>query len=508
MPGLRHWPAGSHHCSCMLKASLLTFFVLLPAAGIVGCEHPIGATGQGNLFSTSGTRDCSAFQSPCDNLVVDAYEETFIARPFSGNRFAGWDVCGDESSHICTWSVAAEQVEQFWGDTAPAMFAQFEPVIEHGLAGVWLGTYRVNDTTSSNQAICHISGTLLIGCKLFPAGGGNFASLMSGSLFPLDTNRWNSSAVVFSPPWESNSGDVEIVQRVSGEINSNCEQLSCTNLIFMLSNDSGQNVTVEIARDADLSAIDTSFGAVTGDFGIIDPVGETATLSVFFTGSTFIASRQCILIGLGFISPIDDGINVQELEATVRCGDQEVRSLGLISLFGSQAGNGLANQAFYTGISHQRQFAAFRPQTAIDITAEGTVQASSTFESSNAELAIDGSATTSWFSAGPNVNSDTTDAVYTWTGPSGEFISEVSITGNAGNSDPDSIIGVGFGAVRIEVLNQGQVVSSILRGLGGTPDPATSVKPEMFGDQVRLTFKGHEDASRGGFSELRISALR
>ena len=99
-----------------------------PAALLVtiilgACSHPIEIIGQGDVDSASGTRDCTltdyqAGKANCrENMVVEAYAETFRAGPLGGWRFDHWDnYCTDGiTGDRCSFNLSADTVKQFWG---------------------------------------------------------------------------------------------------------------------------------------------------------------------------------------------------------------------------------------------------------------------------------------------------------------------------------------------------------------------------------------------------------
>lgn len=139
-----------------------------------------------------------------------------------------------------------------------------------------------------------------------------------------------------------------------------------------------------------------------------------------------------------------------------------------------------------------------QPRVPVDVTDLGTVEANSTYPGFPVGLAVDGNPGTSWFSVGPSVG----PAVYTWSGPRTEIV-DVSFLGNESHSNPDFRTGFGFGAVTLEVLDQGSVVFSA-DGSGN----GSQFQVGATGDQVRLTFTGHEDIECGGFAELSITGLQ
>ena len=146
------------------------------------------------------------------------------------------------------------------------------------------------------------------------------------------------------------------------------------------------------------------------------------------------------------------------------------------------------------------------PTQTLDVSAEGAVEASSEYSGKYlAGLANDGDVGTSWFSKGPNV--DKAGSVFVWQTPTERLIEEIVVVSNADNDDPAVRNGFGFGQVVVSVLDSsGSTVFEEAVALPGTPDPTISVRPNVLGTTVRLTFTGHEDATCGGFAELIVNA--
>jgi hypothetical protein len=145
--------------------------------------------------------------------------------------------------------------------------------------------------------------------------------------------------------------------------------------------------------------------------------------------------------------------------------------------------------------------------TKVDITGEGSVEASSTYTGFSALMSVDGDGTTSWFSAGPGP--DGSPSIYRWTGARDDLITTVSILSNAQHSEPDFRSGFGFGSATIQVLDaDNNVVFEETLDLEGTPDPDVVVHPGVVGRAIVLSLTGHEDPTCGGFSELQIEAVR
>lgn len=109
-------------------------FTLAMLALLVACSHPLEITGEGDILSASGNRDCLledalASQTNCtENMVTGAYSETYYAVPRSGWQFDSWaNYCTDATNNECSFSATAGQVFQFWGETVPPLRAVFTP---------------------------------------------------------------------------------------------------------------------------------------------------------------------------------------------------------------------------------------------------------------------------------------------------------------------------------------------------------------------------------------------
>ena len=143
------------------------------------------------------------------------------------------------------------------------------------------------------------------------------------------------------------------------------------------------------------------------------------------------------------------------------------------------------------------------PPATADITPAGRVSASSTFGADfSPSLAVDGSATSSWFSAGGG------SATFTWQITKPEIISQVTSAGNGAHATTAFQAGFGFEGVTVELYSVGLLVGTAEASLKGTPDPTVQVDFGLEADEIRLLFSGGEDPSCGGFSELNVVALR
>lgn len=147
------------------------------------------------------------------------------------------------------------------------------------------------------------------------------------------------------------------------------------------------------------------------------------------------------------------------------------------------------------------------PPQILDVSSEGAVVASSEFSGEFvAALANDGDVGTSWFSKGPNV--DSAGSVFVWQSPTERLIEEIVVVSNEAHDDPSLRTTFGFGQVVVAVLDAaGNQVFEEVVALPGTPDPTISVRPNVSGTTVQLTFTGHEDATCGGFAELIVNAV-
>ncbi|MFN8383530.1 MAG: protein kinase [Anaerolineales bacterium] len=142
-----------------------------------------------------------------------------------------------------------------------------------------------------------------------------------------------------------------------------------------------------------------------------------------------------------------------------------------------------------------------------DVTSEGTVEASSIFDSTfPASLGIDGDPTTSWFSAGPDTDGTST---YVWTGSQEDFIATIELISNRENKVDDFRTGYGFEWATVQVYTaQDKLVFEESVSLAGTPDPDILVTPNVVGQWVRFVFTGSEAPDCGGFGELKIGVVR
>jgi arylsulfatase A-like enzyme len=102
-------------------AALSLLFVLS------ACRQPFEIVGQGDIFSSSGTRDCPLEAQPCEFLIEGDYLETYRAVPRPGWKFVRWERCGEQYPD-CTFDAPADMVARTAGRTMPPTVAVFEPL--------------------------------------------------------------------------------------------------------------------------------------------------------------------------------------------------------------------------------------------------------------------------------------------------------------------------------------------------------------------------------------------
>lgn len=140
----------------------------------------------------------------------------------------------------------------------------------------------------------------------------------------------------------------------------------------------------------------------------------------------------------------------------------------------------------------------------IDVTAQGTVEASTVYTGYPAAQAVDGDPTTSWFSTGPDPFGAPT--TFTWTGKENYLISTIIMLSN--EKHPEFPTDYGFGSVIIQIFDaSGAEVFTETVELPGTPDPNVRITPNVEGRTVLLTLEDTEAPDCGGFAELSIIGL-
>jgi hypothetical protein len=112
----------------MLKTTALAILLGL----VYGCGHPIEIVGEGDVLSTTGTRNCyyedylAGADSCSKNLVIHEYSETYFAVPREGWEFEKWLNCWPNTSgDECAFEIPAAAVKIGWGQTVPPLVAVF-----------------------------------------------------------------------------------------------------------------------------------------------------------------------------------------------------------------------------------------------------------------------------------------------------------------------------------------------------------------------------------------------
>lgn len=141
-----------------------------------------------------------------------------------------------------------------------------------------------------------------------------------------------------------------------------------------------------------------------------------------------------------------------------------------------------------------------------NITAAGSVGASSVLTGYPPSLAVDGDLSTSWLSSASSQRNVLT--TFTWNaGLPDRCISRIQLMGNGENANPEFRLAHGFHTAQIRVLRADDtVVLDKFYDLGGSPDPPIDLETEgVYGSRIVLDFPSIENVDCcGGFSELRV----
>lgn len=79
------------------------------------CTHRVEIEGSGDVVSASGDNDCDAGSAPCEFLISDGYQESYVAEPADGYVFSEWVGCLSVSESTCSFDVEADTVRDNWG---------------------------------------------------------------------------------------------------------------------------------------------------------------------------------------------------------------------------------------------------------------------------------------------------------------------------------------------------------------------------------------------------------
>ena len=145
----------------------------------------------------------------------------------------------------------------------------------------------------------------------------------------------------------------------------------------------------------------------------------------------------------------------------------------------------------------------------VAVIGEGSVSASSVFSQGfEPEFGVDGQEETSWFSAGPIVDGNT--STYTWLGQQDNTFFMIALLNNSMHAAPQFRSGFGFETVTAQVLDSGDTVQfeQTVAYPKTAQEPVIFILPLVTGRTVRLLLRGHEDPTCGGFGEINLFALR
>ncbi len=138
-----------------------------------------------------------------------------------------------------------------------------------------------------------------------------------------------------------------------------------------------------------------------------------------------------------------------------------------------------------------------------DLTDQGTVTATTTFNGFPASNSIDGSLSSSWFPTGPE--GDGGPSVFSWSTVTDRCINRIEVDDNSAHSNNDFRSGYGFASATVRVIQDDIVVFEEMVSLPGTPDGPFAVETSgVQGSRVLIELSGHENTTCGGFSELRV----
>ncbi len=195
---------------------------LAPLLFLFGCTHGLDFSGEGFIFALNDPqRNCSSATAPCTFTIQEAYRENYLAVPASGQRFVGWDRCGNEQSSMCSFNVPANVVAQYEGRTFANAVAQFESIASRSFEGAFDGVYSASNENHPVRCLAVPAGRLA--CRVRRASDGSLLSMIdlniqlspagSGNIGP---NGWNISGGTGSEYWEPDDFFAYDIPAVSG----------------------------------------------------------------------------------------------------------------------------------------------------------------------------------------------------------------------------------------------------------------------------------------------------
>lgn len=143
------------------KSLLRRISIILSAYLAIACTHGLDITGEGDIFSSTGTRDCAQESAPCSFVVSEDYFETYVAIPGFRRTFVGWDVCGNETTSFCSFRVPVNVVQQFNGQTMPSTVANFGEPDPSRIEGLYDGNYIAAGVDADLSCLVRTTGRML-----------------------------------------------------------------------------------------------------------------------------------------------------------------------------------------------------------------------------------------------------------------------------------------------------------------------------------------------------------
>jgi arylsulfatase A-like enzyme len=181
--------------------ALTPYSLLLPLLLLIqACSHPLEITGEGDILSSTGTRDCTyeAFQAgdiACTkNNIIGTYSETYTAVPRPGWKFDGWEnYCVNSNGNTCPFNVPNFIIEDSLGSSVPPLRALFSPapttpstpnvviILMDDMGYADIGIQGASFTTPNIDALANSGVRFTDFYVTTPVCSGTRAALMTGS---------------------------------------------------------------------------------------------------------------------------------------------------------------------------------------------------------------------------------------------------------------------------------------------------------------------------------------
>lgn len=144
-----------------------TLLPLLATTLATACSHPLEIIGSGDIVSASGERNCylENFQAGAknckENLVVNAYAETYYSEPRPGWEFERWEnYCTNTNANACSFNVAEASVRDMWGSKMPPLIARFKR--QNCEPATTVGRYKSSSYSSCNAQNDDLTGLWIL----------------------------------------------------------------------------------------------------------------------------------------------------------------------------------------------------------------------------------------------------------------------------------------------------------------------------------------------------------